>query len=230
MRHEHEGRVRARLTLPREAHGSRRGFQIGPKIRIGGTLGHIGQDIKIGVGKLNKAIAKPLSVLNPAFGAIAATSGKMLDTSDGGSSLGDLVKAGATNYAGGKLAQAIPGVGKLAGKVPGVGGSGLPENIVFDGAGNVVSGGSGGGLGQSLLGGLKSVGKFALDNPDLIGGAIAGVSGFKTGQQSDDLRNQAISAMSDRPDLSSIFADPGNPYNRYAQHAPRPKAAGRLAA
>ena len=206
-------------------------LQIGPKIKIGGTIGAIGQSVKEGVGKVAKVAALPASFFNPALGAALAAGGKALDTTDGGSSVGDLAMAGAKTYGMGKVVGGIPGVGTLASKIPGgskvagvlgsVGGhtpfdEKLPEQITFDANGNVVPGAASSGGG--ILDGIKSIGRFALDNPDVIGGAVAGYNGFKAGQQSDALRQQAIAAMNDRPDLSSIFAGAGrgNPYSKYA--------------
>lgn len=220
---------------------------------IGKLAGNIGGTIKKAVVDTGHAVGKVANnkyTQMAAAAALAATgvgapaaAGIMAGMAGGGKllapggNIGDALKSGAkagvTSYGVGKLAGAIPGAGKLASKIPGAekvlgaGGANLPEQIVFDGAGNIVPQAASHSLGGTILGGLKSVGKFALDNPDLIAGGLAGVSGFKAGQQSDDLRTQAIQAMSERPDLSSIFADPGNPYNRYAQ---KPKAAGRLAA
>ncbi len=62
-------------------------MRIGPKIRIGGTLGKIGQKLKEGVGKVEKAAA-PFVSLIPGVSQLAApilnASGNILDTSDGG--------------------------------------------------------------------------------------------------------------------------------------------------
>lgn len=178
-----------------------------------------------GTGNLAAKAAPFVSFVNPVLGAALAAGGSLA----GGKNIGESLVAGAKSYGGSKLLGAIPGAGKLASKIPGVDKiPGLPAPISFDAAGAVVPQASRS-LGSSVMDGLKSVGSFALDNPDLIAGGIAGVSGFKAGQQSDDLRNQAIAAMSDRPDLSSVFAGggAGNPYSKYAQ---KPKAAGRLAA
>lgn len=155
---------RARSDVyPGSPRGAVRGWQIGPRIRIGGTLGHIGQQVKEGVGKLDKAAA-PFVGMIPGVGQIAAPimniAGHALDTSDGGLNGGNIGKVAlqsAGMYGLGKL-------GSLLGSVPGVGGAvqsvehmagGLPgvsqaEGFLHDhpGVGNFL-----GSVKQDLLGG-----------------------------------------------------------------------------
>ena len=112
-------RVRARsdqhTPSPR---GERRGIQIGPRIRVGGTLGHIGQQAKETLGKIDKKAA-PFVAMIPGVGQIAAPimniAGNALDTSNGGGikSLGDIGRVGlesALMAGGGKL---LSGLGKI---------------------------------------------------------------------------------------------------------------------
>jgi hypothetical protein len=105
------------------ARATRRGFQIGPRIRIGGTVGKIGQNIKIGLGKTEKAIA-PFASLIPGVGAIAApilnTAGNLFDTSNGGVHLNNLPRIALQDaglYGVGKLASGV--AGKLMGGAAG---------------------------------------------------------------------------------------------------------------
>jgi predicted phage tail protein len=162
--HDAPNTMRGRLSPARlsAARVGRRGFQIGPKIRIGGTVGKIGQSVKEGVGKVAKVAALPVSFFNPAIGAALAAGGKALDTTDGGSSLGDLALAGAKTYGMGKVAgplvRAIPGMGSIGDKLgglakalPGVGSimgsgggmTGAPSSSGIPGDGVYIPGGAG---------------------------------------------------------------------------------------
>lgn len=89
-------------------------MQIGPRIRVGGTLGKIGQKAKIGVGKLAQPVGKVVSVFNPALGTAISTAGDILDTSDGKFNFGNAAKNAAIQYVGGKI------VGKVAPKIGGL--------------------------------------------------------------------------------------------------------------
>lgn len=235
------------------------GFQIGPKIRVGGTLGKIGQDIKTGVGKVAKAVAPAVAFI-PGIGEVAAplleAGGNILDTTNGGiHNIGDVGRIagesalmalpGATGLAS-KLAGGATGLDalptelkNLAGdanglltKIPGVqglesmfGGSGGAGNTLMSGLGKIF--GSGGGAG--FLGGSGG----GLDNALLLA-SIAQEAAQKQRQQNlqDSGLNYATSAYdSTAPlrtagmakllnptytNLSSIFADPANPFARPA--------------
>jgi hypothetical protein len=212
---------------------SKIGTWVGNRIGDGPSISGLKSSIR-GTGNLVSKAAPLVSLVNPLLGAGLKVGGELA----GGRNIGEAALSGAKTYGVGKLAGAIPGVGKLgdvARSIPGAssvlgggGGATLPGPLTTDDMGRVIGGAAsgGGGFGDLITGGLKSVGKFALDNPDLIAGGLAGYHGFKAGQQEDDLRQQAIRAMTERPDLSHIFADAGNPYNRYAQKA---KATGVLA-
>lgn len=145
--------VRARLSPARLSaeRVARRGIQIGPRIRVGGTLGAIGQSVKTGVGKVASAAAPVVSFFNPGIGAALAVGGRALDTTNGGSSLGDLAMAGAKTYGLGKVAgplvRAIPGVGGLGDKLGGLA-KGLPGvgGIMGSGGSGAAPGGGVGGV------------------------------------------------------------------------------------
>ena len=118
------------------------GFQIGPKIRVGGTLGHIGQQIKEGVGKVAKAAA-PIVAFVPGVGQIAApileAGGNILDTSNGGiHNIGDVGR-----IAGESALLALPGATGLTSKLSGgaTGLEGLKAELgnVFGGANNLLT-------------------------------------------------------------------------------------------
>ena len=84
-------------------------MQIGPRIRVKGGLGKLGQKAKIGVGKLASKAAPIVSFFNPALGTALALGGDVLDTSDGSF---DPVKAG-------RKAALTYGVGKAVNKFGG---------------------------------------------------------------------------------------------------------------
>lgn len=118
-------------------------------------------------------------------------------------------------------AAALPGV-SLGGMASGAMG-GLKS------VGGAIAGAGKGALGM-VPGGLKSVGKFALDNKDLIVGGLGAVQGMKDDQRSRELMNQALAQQQERqrmagaaadrigtlqrPDLSHLYMDPANPYAR----------------
>jgi hypothetical protein len=122
--------------LAASSRGERRGFQIGPKIRIGGTIGKIGQDIKEGAGKVlsNPLVDTALAFVpgvGPGLAAGARGLGTALDTSNGSVGLGDILKNTAEQYGIGKVATSLPGlvksgasgIAKAGASVLGIGGS-----------------------------------------------------------------------------------------------------------
>jgi hypothetical protein len=163
MRHIAPNTIRARLSPARlsAARVSRRGWQIGPRIRVGGTLGAIGEGVKQNLGQVAKIAAVPVSFVNPALGAALAVGGRALHTNEGAAGVGDLVGAGVKNYATGKIGSAVLGGvrralpaigGAIAGRAVGGGapatdvngGSMIPGGPDFDPS----SGGAGGGGGM----------------------------------------------------------------------------------
>lgn len=92
-------------------------MQFGPRIRVGGALGHAGQAAKIGIGKLAQPVGKVVSFVNPMLGAAISTAGDVLDTSDGKFNVGKAGKNAVMQYGIGKLAGKIPGGDKIMGKV-----------------------------------------------------------------------------------------------------------------
>jgi hypothetical protein len=161
--------------------------------------------------------------------------------------------AGLKGYAGGQLAS---GVGLVGGKglsglassarglVPGMGGgAGGGAASVASGATSAASGAASPSIGSSLMGGLKSVGGFAKDNPDLILGAAQAYQGAREQGKADDLskralelaeqpwnetaglRRQSLRSLMNptRTDLSGIYGGQSNPFARpYEPVAPVP--------
>lgn len=209
-------------------------MQIGPRIRVGGTVGKIGQSIK------NALPSVPAMVGTALLGPVGGLAGSALNHSIGS----DLMK-GAKNAGlilGGKAI-----LGKLGG-TPGIAGGSLP--------GGASSGDSGGGFldwGKGLIlgGGKDGQGNFGalgdllggqggsgLLDKLLMGGSVAAGAidqarkqglqnkavDYATGDYDKNagLRDQARSMLSNRstPDLSSIFSNPGNPYDEARRKAP----------
>ena len=178
--------------------GERRGFQIGPKIRIGGTLGHIGQQAKLGLGKVEKAIAPAVAMI-PGIGPLVAAglnvNGNMLDTSNGGiHTIGDVGKiAGSTALdllpAGlgkvGSLAQSIPGVqgiGNALGSIPGA------SQI-----GGALKSAAGSGIGQALSGLAGDAGSFLTGNGGMNAlGVAQGINAARLQQKSNQYATNAM--------------------------------------
>lgn len=91
------------------------------KIRVGGSLGKLGDKVKRGAGK---ALSSPLgkfaatALFGPAGGTIAGAAGDVLDTSDGKFNIGRAAGRAALDYGVGKTAQLLgAGAGKLGVKV-----------------------------------------------------------------------------------------------------------------
>ena len=135
----------------------------------------------------------------------------------------------------------IPGVGTVAAAGLGFGG-GLLAGEGFKGALKSGAKGAIGSLAGEAIGRIPGIGKvggalfdFAKSNPELIAGGIAAIQGAKTQGQRDEIREEMLAnARADRerrqgflgqvdlqglrdiqaPDLSTIFADPNNPFAR----------------
>lgn len=198
----------------------RRGIQIGPRIRVGGDLGRLGESIKQNVGQAAKIAAVPVSFVNPALGAALAVGGRALHTNEGAAGIGDLVGAGVKNYAtgqiGGKLLagvkRALPTAAGAAGGLLGGGSSGGgggaegdPGVFIPGGAGDVgqlpdgtPSGGGGGiwdtiaGIGRRVLPTGKDGG---IDWLQLGAGGLAALQGYNSAQaagRAGDLENEAL--------------------------------------
>lgn len=143
---------------------------------------------------------------------------------------------------------ALPGVGALAGGL-GAAASKIPGVAKVASAGQAAAKS---GFGSKVLGGLKKVGTFAKDNPDLLLAAGSAYEGINANNDANKFRDRALAmaeadaasrgqfrdmAMSrlggaQRPDLGSIFGGSGNPYAaggsipRVGSGAPAPSAPG----
>jgi len=189
-------RVRARSDVMGER-PIRRGIQIGPRIRVGGTLGKIGQNLKIGAGKvLKNPIVSGLSTFIPGVGpGIAALSnalGTALDTSGGSVSPLDVLLGAGKGYAAGKLAEAIPGIWKGAGSILGsdqsIGGKINDLTKLIPGVSGLekyLGGGGGGGGGNDLASLIGTVGTLGL-------GAANLANAQTLGKQSMDYAKRAV--------------------------------------
>lgn len=155
-----------------------RGFQIGPKIRIGGTIGKIGQNVKIAAGKAlsNPIVDGALTLIpgvGPGLAAAAGAAGKVLDTSNGGlhgvQGVMDVAKGAAAGYGAGKLAVGLKsGIGStISGLMSGKNPDGSPMSVLDRLKGLVAGGGADG---QGSLGTLGD-----------IAGKIGGVAGAAGG-------------------------------------------------
>lgn len=209
-------------------------MQIGPRIRVGGTLGKIGESIRKPVGRALQ-VAAPFASFIPGVGPLAAAGLGALGGAVGGKIAGDSDKhalmAGAAGAAGGY------GVGK--GFAGGLGG--------FDGmakAGGGLMGKVGSGVkavGKAALGGMGGGGEgqggggFGMDDliPLLLGGGAAW-QGVTANNEANALRERAMGMAEQdyagrgqfrtaaapmllnqqRPDLSATFGGYTNPYTK----------------
>lgn len=176
-------------TAPVDRPNGRRGFQIGPKIRIGGSVGHLAQEAKIGTGKVlsNKLVDMGLSLIpgvGPGIATAANAAGHVLDTSGGGihtlHDLGGVAKDAALTYAGSKALGAAKGA--------------IVKDGVFGAAKKLVTGGGSDGEGSfgeagDLAGTLVDHGKQLLG---LGGGGSSGGGG--NGGMFSNLANDALMA------------------------------------
>lgn len=237
-------------------------MQIGPRIRIGGTVGQIGQKVKLGAGKV---LSNPIvdgvagAFLGPAAAAGLGGLGRALDTSGGSVGVGDIaggaLRGGVAGYAGSKLGGILKGgIGGIANSVGGASSAAGDVDMGGSAAGEAggASGGSGwwdkakglllggGNDGQGNLGVLgdwlgkanaATGGGSGLDKGLLIA-AIADAAATKKRQTDlqnkgleyatdaysakQPLRHRGLELMQDEtaPDLSSIFVNPKNPYNK----------------
>lgn len=154
-----------------------------------------------------------------AKGALVGGVGKLLG------SLGGAVKAipGAANLPG---VEAIGGIAnKVKGAVssiPGVDKLGGIVNTVKAGA-RAVNGGKAitlGSLGDALKGGVGAI----ASHPELAAAGLSAYSGYKDSQRASQLENDSIDTLRNaylaldpnkpREDMTSLYADPGNPYNK----------------
>jgi len=121
----------------------------------------------------------------------------------------------------------IPGAGAISSGVSKVGGI-LSKVPGADKLGSLVTGGKG------IPGAVSKVGSFLGDHGDQLLGAGSLYEGYKANQRSNDLMNEALHYAKDsydtraplrtagvsgmlnqqRPDLSSVYANPSNPYSR----------------
>lgn len=218
-------------------HKKSRGIQIGPRIRIGGTVGKVGQNIKIGVGKVAKAAA-PIAALVPGVGPLAAAGlaagGTALDTSKGRVGLGNIVKAGALTGGLSKLgglAKNIPGMSRLGEMVKQLPGAGMVGSAI-----DRVKG-AGGAIDQAAGGAFTKLGHAAGDyfSKDGAGngldfskilGAAGGAAALYGQHQAND---QASKFLNDRLGMQHTMMDQAT--KDYASRAPMREAAfGKLAA
>ena len=171
---------------------------------MGGTLGKIGQNFKIGLGKVEKAVAPAVGFI-PGFGPIAAAAleanGNILDTSNGGiNSWGDV-----GNVAKGSAMAALPSAaGPLLGKlgstvssIPGVQGienavGNIPGvSSIGDALKAAISGGSGGG------GGVTGLLDFLGQHKDLLLGGAQALNAANLQQKAGNYANQAVQSATE---------------------------------
>lgn len=222
--------------LSRSAQGAQRGFQIGPRIRVGGTLGKIGQDIKETTGKVlsNPIVDGALTFIpgiGPVIAGAAGAAGKILDTTGGGlhgvGGVLDVAKGAASGFAAGKVATGLKSTldaasgGSVLDKLKSIlasGGSLKDAAAQLLGGGGDPTGAGGGGTSfgdKLLLGGATAA--ATADKLRQQGMQDRGIS-YATGAYDEKapLRSKAIGMLQNpnKPDLTSLFADAGNVYDQ----------------
>jgi len=160
--------------------GAQRGIQIGPRIRVGGTLGKIGQEVKEHVLPSVGALAG-----GAALGPLGSLAGSAIEGATNGKGvmgqIGSDLGKGITN------AGVIAGGQALLGGIPGLGGAGDVLSKIKSLASGV------GGLGSMLGGGGGSGGGFSLS--DLIDPALGGaalLNASNLGKQSTNYAKDAV--------------------------------------
>lgn len=174
-------------------------MQIGPKIRVGGSVGKIGQGLKIGAGKvLSNPIAQGAigAFLGPGAAAAAGGLGRALDTTNGGSGIGDLALGTAKGYGVGKVGQVAKGaLGALGGGSSAGGAAGAASA-----ASGLIPHNAEGGIdwGKLASGAAGGVGDFLTGNGGLNAlGAAQGVNAAMLGKKSSDFANKAFDLQND---------------------------------
>lgn len=194
-------------------------MQIGPRIRVGGTAGKIGQAVKTGVGKVAQKAAPVVSFFNPMLGAAVGAAGDALDTTDGAFDFGKAAKGAITNYGIGKAGQAVKGALSSAGGAGGLLSS--AKKLATGGAGQVVSkltGGAGGdrsGVVDKLLLGA-GIAASAADQKrqrDMQNKAANYATGSYDARAGLRDKGLAMALNNHKEDLSGVFSDAGNPYD-----------------
>jgi hypothetical protein len=165
-------RVRSRSdAMSRSPRGESRGWQIGPRIRIGGTVGKIGEGIK-------KVLPSPGQIIGgAALGPIGASAGGLIDKST--SPLQHGIQYGVDAVGAGLGAAALAGGGAAGGAAGGTAGSGAA------GAGAVA-----GTAGKSAL---DEFGSFLEKYGGDAVAAAAAYANYQRQQQSDKYAKDALS-------------------------------------
>lgn len=214
--------VRARSDVRGSGPTTRRGFQIGPRIRVGGTLGKIGQNVKVAAGKAlsNPIVDAGLTFIpgvGPGIAAAAGAAGRALDTSNGGlhgvGGLGSLAAGAAEGYGAGKLATGLTsGIGSII-NGGGLNADGSPMGVLDRLKGLVTSGGAG--VTGAISGGLNGLKGL------LSGGGTPGASGGNSLLDSLLLGGSVASAAADKAKQQGLI-DKSTQYatNAYDEKAP----------
>jgi hypothetical protein len=177
--------------------------QIGPRIRVGGTLGKAGQAVKAGVGKAlsNKYVDVGLSLIpgvGPGLAAAANAAGHVLDTSGGGiHSLSDIGRIGldaGSTYGLSRLAgTARGGLGSLLNGGASAPPPPIPTDAPWLGGAAAEDAGALPGGPTSLIDKGLNVGKgilgFAEEHPNAVGSALQGIGGIASSGTENRLRN-----------------------------------------
>ena len=207
-------------------------MQIGPRIRVGGTLGKIGQKAKIGVGKLAQPVGKVVGVFNPALGTAISTAGDILDTTDGKFNFKKAAKNAVIQYGASKLANVggkkILGALKRGGDTASMAGDiGLPGGDIASAAEpgrfRSIIGTAGKFLGGSDGFGMDDVLKYGKAAGDAFGayedrerfGRMEDIANreYAAGAPMRDAGRQMLMDQS-RPDLSGVFTEQPQRYRK----------------
>jgi hypothetical protein len=240
------------VSVASHAPRDRRGIQLGPRVRIGGTIGKIGQQVKVAAGKIaSNPFVEGIAgaTLGPGAAAAVGALGKALDTSHGSVGAGSIAGGGLQGYGAGKLGGIVKnGLNSVIGGAPTDGASGstsiidrLKGLVTGGGADGTGNFGLAGDIGGKLLGGgggAGGPGGSFLDKA-LLAGSIASNAADRERQQGVQnraidyttgsydarapLRARALASLSTdqaAPDLSSIFENPGNAYDRARRGMP----------
>lgn len=204
------------LRLPPNA---RRHFQIGPRVRVGGTLGHIGQKVK-------QILPSPGASIG---GALGGAGGYLVGSGAGSELEGkgltgnlkpDLIKGGAILAAGAGAAAAGAGAGAGAGGGAGVIGSLVDHGKNLLGGAVDAMGGGNGLIDKSLM--AAAIAQTAADRQKQAGMIDEATKYAKDSyNERAPLRTQALGTLTDpgspanhASDLSSIYANQGGVYDQ----------------
>jgi hypothetical protein len=197
-------------------------MQIGPRIRVGGSVGKAAQKLKVGTGKVLSKVAPVAGFINPGLGVAMSGIGDALDTTDGKFDLKKAAVGAITSGVGGK----IPGIDKVmnvAGKIPGVDtvkrvGGGIIDRVRdipgVERAGGAIKDALGSDFAKDMGRAIGATGETLLSpiakmSPDMLLGGAGMVDAAMARKRAGDLEDQGLGRLRSAYDAKAGLRDMG---------------------